>query len=292
MNPHRIGGVLRSLLFVPVDRDRFIQKAAAEPTSDAVILDLEDGVSRHDLINARKKLDGAVRSLGTGRHIAVRVNNDDALEEDIKAAVTAGAHAVMLPKAVDAEAVTRCATLLAQAERHETRRRPVGIHVLIESALGLHHVVSIALADRRVLSLALGVEDFSVELGIDPAATHADLKWAHGRILEAAAIAGVEPFGFLGSITNIDDMQAYRTDAVRSRQFGYRGSLCVHPRQVDLINEAFTPTASEIDQARRVLAGARDTPDATVAVDGRMVDSPVAARARNLLDLAARWGSS
>lgn len=284
--PHR----LRSLLFIPADRRRFINKAVAEPTADAVILDLEDGLPRDRVAVVRADLAQAVQALGALQHVAVRVNNDEELNKDIEAAVAAGAQAIMLPKASAVDQVLQSASLLSQAEARHARQRATGIHLLIESAIGLHHAVELASAHRRVQSLTLGVEDFSLELGIDPTAEHSDLRWAHGRILEAAAIAGIEPFGFLGSITNIDDTWSYRWDAIRSRHFGYRGSLCVHPRQVDVLNQMFLPTSSEVERARRIIEAAGSAVGATFAVDGRMVDAPVVKRARSVLDHAGHHG--
>jgi len=280
---------LRSMLFVPADRDRFIEKAVADPIADAIIVDLEDGMSSARRESIRHDLGPIVRALTTAHHVAVRVNNDADLDKDIEAAVAAGANAVMLPKVGGVDDVSRCADLLDRAEvTHHRSCGETGIHLLIESAIGLHRVVDIVRAHQRVRSLVLGVEDFCEGLGVDPTAEHADLRWAHGRILEAAAIADVTPLGFLGSITNIADMATYRRDAIRSRQFGYRGSLCVHPRQAEVLNEAFLPTDAEVHRAIRIIEAAGSTADATFAVDGRMVDAPVIKRAQRVLAQAAR----
>ena len=284
----------RTQLFVPANKPAFLAKAAASG-ADAVVLDLEDSVPAAERPAARDALAGAVialRQAAPALHVLVRVNSDEDLAVDVAAAVTAGADAVLVPKTEDAERVRLVEELLGAAERADGR--PVGtveVQLLVETARGLLAIAGIAAAGSRTTALMLGVEDFAAELEIDPTAAEFDVRWAHGMVLCAARAHGLAPYGLVRSLANFRDLPALARDARAARGMGYVGALCIHPAQVPVLAEAFSPDPAEVAHAQRVLdalAAGQRAGTAAVSLDGRMVDTPMATRARRLLARAGQ----
>ena len=284
--------VWRSILFVPADRDDFVAKAHARG-ADAIQLDLEDGVAPGAKAAAREALPGAIDVLAArGQEVIVRANRPwRLLVRDLEAAVRPNVRAVTLPKVPDAAHVRAAADCMAELEA-ERGLAPGSVRLvaMIETADAFGRMAEIAVAHRRLAALILGTEDFAAECGMvaEPGA----LDWPVRASAVAARAAGLLPLGFADTIAEMDPE---RLGAAVRRAYGWglRGAFCVHPAQVAVLNRAFSPTAEEVARARRVVeafdeAAARGK--GAVAVDGRMVDAPVAARARETLRLAERLG--
>lgn len=267
--------VARSYLFVPGDRAERIAKACASG-ADAVIVDLEDAVAPEHKAAARD----AVRAvLGAALNAAVplvlRVNAVGTawFEDDARLAAHPGVAAIMLPKAEGAASI--------QAARHRGAGKPV--IALVETAVGMAQVEAIA-ATPGVLRLAFGSIDFQLDLDIDD--DDEALRAFRSRLVLASRVAGLQaPVD--GVTVAIDDSARVEADARRARAFGFGGKLCIHPKQVALVNAAFSPSAEQIAWARRVIEAAASAQGAAVAVDGKMVDAPVLARAQRVLSAQA-----
>lgn len=278
--------IWRSLLFVPANNRRFIEKAHTRG-ADGIILDLEDSVPAGERPEARRGLmESAALAVRGGADLLVRINAEprDA-ETDLDAAVHPGVRALLVPKVEDAESLRR---LSEQVSRLESQRGivsgAVGFVVLVESALGLLNVEAIARADPRILALELGGEDFALSTGMVPDAE--TLAVPKQMVLYAARAAGLIPLGILGSIADYADVDAYRVTAERSRRFGFEGAACIHPSGVPILNEVFTPSAVQAEHAQRIVdayAQAQRAGSGAVSVDGKMVDVPVVERAQKLL---------
>ena len=275
----------RTQLFVPANKPAFLPTAAASG-ADAVVLDLEDSVPVAARAGARAALPSAVAAL-PGRPVLVRVNSDDDLARDVEAAVLAGASGVLVPKVEDPEHVRLVEDLVCRSERaREVPGPTVEVQLLVETPRGLLCIAEIAGAGSRTTALALGTEDLAAELEIDPTWEEFDVRWAHGLVVCAARAHGLAPYGLLRTLANYRDLPALALDGRAARGFGYVGALCIHPAQVPVLAEAFSPSVAEVAHAQRVLEalalGEREG-TAAVSVDGRMVDTPMAARARRLL---------
>lgn len=257
--------VARSLLFVPGDRaDRFGK--AADSDADLVVCDLEDAVAPIDKESARA---GVAAWLGSGGSACVRVNATGTREapDDVAALrARSGLVAVMVPKAEDPVALTSVAVAL-----------DVPVVALVESALGVHRAHEIAGA-RGVARLAFGSIDYALDLrsGDDQLA----LLHARSVLVLASRVAGL-PAPVDGVTTDLDDEAAAGADAAAARRLGFGGKLCIHPRQVDAVNAAMTPSASEVAHATRVLDTVGDGP--ATRLDGQMIDRPVVERAREIV---------
>ena len=284
----------RTQLFVPANKPSFVTHAASSG-ADAVVVDLEDSVPAAERDRARGALAQMTEALRAARpalHLVVRVNSGPTLAADVEAAVAAGVDGVLLPKVESAAQVLLADELAGDAEaRHGRVQGAVELQLLIESSRGLLAAAETARAAARVVALMVGVEDLSAELEIDPASPDFDINWAHGMVLCAAKAHGLAAYGLMGSLANYGDPAALSSDARRSRAFGYTGALCIHPAQVRALNDAFSPTPQEVEEAHAVLsalAKAEAEGTASVGRGGRMIDAPAALRARRLLARADR----
>jgi citrate lyase subunit beta/citryl-CoA lyase len=276
----------RSLQYVPAHVGKYVGSPHIA-AADAIILDLEDSVPETEKEAARAAIDPALTVLRAhGSDILVRINAEpDLLEADIAAAVRPGVVALVAPKCRNADQMRRLDERMSRAERSTgLAEGSTGLFVLIETADGFLDMRSIAEASPRVLALGLGNEDFATDVGMVP--DDETLAMPRQQLAIVAAACGVAPLGLMGLATDYGDLTAYRRLAERSRRFGFVGSTCVHPSQISILNEVFSPSDEEIAWARRVVAAASDAQAngrGAAAIDGRMIDAPIVARARKLL---------
>ena len=288
--PHPVDFDARSLLFIPADAERFIARGA-ERGADVVILDLEDGVAPASKAAARAALPAAVKTLRQGgATVYVRVNNEPPLlAGDIAAVVASGADGIVMPKVEAPEQLTQ---LDAQVLLHEQRSGRVAnvlrFIVLIETPLGVCRALEIARASPRLVGLCFGSEDFSTAMGIAPLVEA--MTGPAQAVAIAAAAAGVQPLGLPGTVGDFSDPQVYRALAVAAGRIGMRGAVCIHPAQVQVLNDVFGGTDAEAAAAERLVA-AFDAGIAqgkgAIALDGKMIDVPIATRARQFLQRRA-----
>ena len=277
--------VWRSLLYVPAHVEKFVGSAHTRG-SDAIILDLEDAVPPAEKARARGLVASAAKRVGQGgADVLVRINGPELADDDIDAAVGPAVAALYLPKVESADEVRRLSARIAAAEARAGG--PVGrtrLVALIESAKGWLNMGQIAAADARLVALSLGSEDFCADVGMEP--SEDTLMLPKQQLIITAASAGLMAFGVVGVNTNFKDEAAYLAMAKRSRGFGYSGSSAIHPSQVPLLNAAFSPDPAEIAHAERVIAAAEAAERegrGAVALDGKMIDAPIVARAQGLL---------
>jgi len=257
----------RSYLFVPGDRPERFDKACTAGAGQ-VIVDLEDAVAPDAKDRARSAVSAWLRA---ERPVALRINavGTPCFEADLTLAAQPGVAAVMLPKAERADDLARVAAAAPQA----------ALLPLIESARGMEAIDAIARA-ARVQRLVFGSIDFQLDLGIE--GDDDALLFFRSRIVFASRLGGLAP-PVDGACTVIDDAESLRAQALRARRLGFGAKLCIHPRQVAVVEQAFAPSDDEIAWARRVLDAAEAAQGGAVAVDGRMVDRPVLLQARRLL---------
>ena len=276
----------RSLLYVPAHSERFIG-GAARRGADAVILDLEDGVPPAHKDAARPGLKNAARRVGEGgADVLVRINRPWGLAwRDLEAALAAGVGWVLLPKVESAAQVGVVAEYLDELEALY-EREPTRLLLLIESARGLLAAPDILNASPRVCAVVPGNEDLATELGIEP--DPAFMLYTHMPLILAARAAGVELLGLIGSGANFRDEEAYRRRAKLARNWGFSGATCVHPSQVAILNDVFTPDPNETHWAEAVVAAFEASGGNPTSVAGSMVDAPVVERAKRLLRASGR----
>lgn len=282
--------VWRSMLFLPAHIEKFVAKAHTRG-ADAYILDLEDSVPLPQKAHARTVLVQGAQSVSAGGAAAlVRVNPDWAwMQLDLDAAVHPQVQAIVLPKVSRADKVQRAAQHIQQLEAQ--RGMVVGSTWLIaqiEDVDALPHLDEIATSSPRLLGMILGSEDFSVSAGMQPIPEA--LLMPNQMVQFACRRAGIHPLGFPASIADYDDLDRFVGHIRLAKQMGFVGAFCIHPSQVRVLNEGFSPTEDEILQAQDMVAiyeAALQAGHGAVEYRGKMLDAPVVMRAKNLLTQAS-----
>ncbi|MGW2288770.1 HpcH/HpaI aldolase/citrate lyase family protein [Streptomyces phaeochromogenes] len=261
----------RSLLAVPASSPKLLGSSLRRPAS-ALMVDLEDGVAPADKETARANA-SALLAKTVSVTITMRVNDPESAvgQADLRMldAHTKAATAVVLPKATS----DRTASLLS--------RGGLPVIALIETPEGVEDALRIA-QRTGVVGLMFGSVDYAAELSAVGGWHARDLGWAKGRIVNAAAAAGV--WALAGPSTLLEDGPELTADVESDRSLGFAGKLCIHPAQLACVNNGFAPSDEQIGWARRVLQAAEDTSSGAIRVDNRMVDKPVVDRARLIVD--------
>ncbi len=278
--------VWRSLMFVPVTAEKFV-RTGADKGADAIILDLEDAVAPSMKDHARTLIAGAIPQVNrNGADVVVRVNRPwRMLVRDIEAAVVPGVAALMLTKVDSPEHVHAVEEIVAELEAE--RNLPPGriqFIALVETAQGFFRINEIAGCSRRIVGLSLGSEDFAADVGMqsDPEG----LFYPKQHTIFAARAAGIMPMGFVGSIADFRDQDAFRAIVRRSRRLGFMCASAVHPLQVQVLNQEFSPDPAEVERAERMIAAYDDAYAkglGAVQFEGAMIDVPVVNRARSVV---------
>jgi citrate lyase subunit beta/citryl-CoA lyase len=281
----------RSMLFVPVTRDKFVASAHARG-ADAIILDLEDSVAESEKARARTLVPEAAKAVSkSGADVLVRINRPwHQAFRDIEAVVGPQVMALMCPKVESPEHLGVIAEMLDTLEAE--RGLKVGhtrLVALVETADAYFRLREIARATPRLDALSLGAEDFATSVGMEPIGE--TLQAPKQTTIIAARAAGILPLGFMGTVADFDDLEAFRATIRRSRRFGFVGASCIHPSQVPILNEEFGWSDAEVDRARRMVAtydAAKAKGLGAVTFEGKMIDVPVVERAQALIRQAER----
>ena len=285
----------RSFLFAPGNHPRRVEKALSLG-ADAVILDLEDAVATSDKAAARKPVAEALKGPRRCRgYVRPNAPSSPFCYQDLVETLHDKVDGVVLPKVESAADLHAIDWLMAALEReHGITEGSIDLIPMVETAAGVARVDRIVQARNlrpyrapwRVKRLAFGAADYSLDVGLVPSHEEPELAEARARVVLASRAAGME--GPLDSPWfHLRDMEGYRRAVERSRRGGFQGRLCVHPDQVPVANELFTPSADEVARAERIVAEFREAEArgaAAVEVDGQMVDYPIVHRAQALLE--------
>ncbi|HEX9848063.1 MAG TPA: CoA ester lyase [Acidimicrobiia bacterium] len=285
----------RSMLFTPGDRLDMVEKAARSG-ADAVIVDLEDAVSQESKAAARDNL-GRLPASPVPYYVRTNAADTPQFWDDVVAAGGADIAGLILPKAESPAVLTRldgALTVLEMASGKEAGS--LGVIPLIESALGVRLTFEIALASTRIECVMFGggeQGDLVADLGVRWTPEGTGLMQARSQVLLNARAAAV-PFPMEAVFMDFRDLEALRVESEIARTLGYVGKVAIHPAQVPVINDVFTPPEDVVEYQRKVLAAFEEAEAqgrASIAVDGRMVDYAVAKVARAIIaraDSAAR----
>jgi citrate lyase subunit beta/citryl-CoA lyase len=280
----------RSMLFIPGNNPGMMQDAHIYG-SDALMFDLEDSVTLQEKDAARMLVYQALKTIDYNSvERVVRINplSTPFGTEDVEAMIRAGAQVLRMPKTEMARDVQDLEVLIARVE--EASGIPVGstaIIAAIESALGVVNAWEIARASRRLVALAFGAEDFTANMKTSRSKEGTELLQARAQIVLAARAAGIDAIDTVFS--DLNDMDGLVRETQLIKQLGFDGKSVINPRQIKPVHQVFTPTAEEIEKARRIVKALRQAEakgSGVVALDGRMIDRPVVLRAQRIIELA------
>ena len=279
---------IRSLLFIPGNRANMLEKGAGLP-ADALVLDLEDSVPPAEKANARGTVSEFVPKL-SGKRLFVRVNGMTTqwVKDDIKAIVSGQIEGISIGKMESAAMAKELSALLSEAEKKAGV--PDGhtkVIAWIETAKGVIFAREVAEATPRILGLAFGAEDFTADMGI--ARTKGGDEVIVAKAMTAIAARAADVLAFDTPDPDFKDIPGMVAEATRAKSLGFKGKFAIHPAQIAAINELFQPSKPEIEHARRVVAvfeEAKAKGSAAIALDGKMVDTPVWKRAVKVLEVA------
>jgi len=308
----RSSRVQRSELAVPATSERFFARAA-QSAADFVFLDLEDAVAPARKPEAREIAIRALNEIDWGRKtLAVRINGLDTewAHRDIIEVVSRCPRLdlVMVPKVGTAFDVQFVDALVTGLEREFKRPTPLGIEILVETTLGLANVETIAASSQRLEAIIFGIGDYSIDLrtcgeiigasdpryavltdpdGHGTRQTHWNDQWhfALARIANACRAYGLRAID--GPYANFGDPVGFRASAARAAALGFEGKWAIHPSQLDIANEVFSPTAKEIAWARQIMGQIETASaggDGAFGQDGVLIDLAVLKRAQAIVD--------
>lgn len=278
----------RSVLFAPANQPALVAKLSRS-APDVVVLDLEDAVPAPNKGEARAAAIDAIVTLGAPEGaplVAVRVNSvrTSWFDDDVSAVVAAGVGAIVVPKLESIDDVRRLHAAVTAASA-TTTRAPGATPLLvagIETARGVADARTY-LADGFA-ACYFGAEDYVADMGGERTSSNDEVRFARGYVALAARVCGVAALDIVTA--DIADAERFAREAAEARALGYAGKLCIHPRQVALARDAFTPTEQQVDRARRVLAAwaeANERGVGAIAFEGQLIDEPMATRARAVL---------
>lgn len=282
---------LRSILFVPGNRERFLSKLEAL-RPDAVLLDLEDSIPAAEKAAAREAVGAVLRSERFPDHrLFVRVNplRSGLAAADLAAVVGRRVEGVFLPKVESTDELREANRLLAPVEaRAGLPMGSVKLIPIIETVRGIVCVAELAEFGPRIMGLNFGYDDFAHDLGVVRTAEGLESRYPRARIGIAARAAGL--LAIDGPMADLSDPARLAEECRVSRQLGFTGKQCIHPSQIEIVNRAFSPAPEEVARARAILAAydeAAARGHGSTRLGESMIDMPVVEQARQLLAIAA-----
>jgi len=278
----------RSRLYLPGNEPKFMLNAGLHKP-DGVILDLEDSVAPAEKDAARLIVRNALRSVDfKGAERMVRINQGAQGLEDLDYIVPHNVHSILIPKVEGAEQVAQVDIRIQEIQGGAgNAAHPIYLMPIVESAMGAIHAYEIASASPNVVALTIGLEDYTADIGAEPTDEGLESFWARSQVVNAARAAGVQPIDSV--FADVVDVEGLRASAARARALGFEGKGCIHPSQIAVVREVFAPTASELVNARRIVAAFEEAQAkglAVVSLGSKMIDPPVVKRALSVVKRA------
>ncbi|TET22792.1 MAG: citrate lyase subunit beta [Candidatus Cloacimonadota bacterium] len=262
--------------------------------ADVIILDMEDAVSQNEKVDARFLVRGALSNLDFGNaEVIVRINPfSNGGEDDVRTVLVALPDAVMLPKTSCVADILKLDKIVEDVEKK--KGIAVGstkIFPLIETAEGVLNAQKIAKASKRNVMLIFGAEDFTADIGVKKSKEGQELFFARSQIVLAARAAGIQASDTVYS--DFEDIEGFIRDTKLSKSIGFDGRGVIHPLQIEHVHHLYKPTDEEVAYARKVidaLAEAEKHGSGIASLGRKMIDAPVAKRAKRVLELEEQYG--
>jgi citrate lyase subunit beta/citryl-CoA lyase len=281
----------RSRLYLPGNEAKFMINSGLHKP-DGVILDLEDSVHPSEKDSARVHVRNALRQIDfMGSERMVRINQGAMGMIDLDFIVPHNVHVILIPKCESAEEVTAVDQRIAEIKKKRKVAGDVFLMPIVESALGAIKAYDIASASPNVVALTIGLEDYTADIGTRRTNEARESFWARAQVVNAARAAKVQPIDTVFS--DVADMEGLRQSVLEAKSLGFEGKGCIHPRQIEVINDAFAPTDDETKRAKAIVLAYEDAQAkglGVVSLGSKMIDPPVVKRALRTVDLAVASG--
>ena len=274
----------RSRLYLPGTEPKYFINAGLHGP-DAIILDLEDSVHPAQKDAARILVRNTLRAVDFGGcERMVRINQLPMGLEDLAEIISEAPDLVLIPKTEHPQQVTEVDRMINELKHRHKSDRPIWLVPILESALGIENAFAIATATANVAALTIGLEDYTSDLGVTKTPEGRESLYARARVVNAAKAAGVQAIdSVFGDVGNADGLRRW---ADSSRELGFEGMGCIHPSQIAVIHDAFTPSQVEIEKALKIVAAFEEAQQrglGVVSLGSKMIDAPVVERARKLV---------
>ena len=278
--------LLRSLLFVPGNNARFIEKAKIL-TADIICFDLEDSVPTEEKKSARNLIKNALTNRSQYRaEVYVRTNSpvSGMIPADLAEIVQKGIDGIVIPKVNDANEITKIEKILTSLEK-KRKLKPIELMPSIESTTGVVNAYRIASSSKRVSALVFGVFDLLSDLGVEYTKQAEGARYSRSKIPIDAKAAGKYAIDAIWQ--DLNDTVGLKQDCLVARNLGYSGKSIIHPDQIEATHRVFHPTPTEIEWAKKVIEAyslAKKKKKGATKIDGKMIDEVHFKRAKTLLD--------
>lgn len=280
----------RSMLYIPGNNPAMMQQAGVYG-ADSVLLDLEDAVALNQKDAARILVRNMLRNNDFYNcEITVRLNHIETPFglSDLEEIIPLQPDAIRLPKTETVEELKKYFEIIEKIEKQHSITHPkTKVHVMIESALGVQNVYGLASFSPRIDAITIGGQDLTADMQIEKSKDNYGIDYARKRIVMASKATKIDAMDTV--YVDIEDEEGLREETIYIKKIGFTGKAVVNPRQINIVNEVFTPTESEIRKAYRIVKAYNENKAKDIgvfAVDGKMVDAPVVTRAFHTLTLA------
>jgi citrate lyase subunit beta / citryl-CoA lyase len=261
-------------------------------SADGIILDLEDSVAPEKKDEARILVRNALRQINFyGAEKMVRINQGRRGLDDLHFVIPHNVNLILVPKCESTDFILQVDKEISEIKKRFNLKEHVFLMPIIESALGVEHSFEIACASENIVALAIGLEDYTADLGVTRTVEGNESFYARTRLVVAARAANIQPIDSVFS--DVADMEALKQNVLISKSLGFEGMGCIHPRQIPVIRQGFSPDQTEIEKSKKIVLAfetAKLKGLGVVALGSKMIDPPVVARAQKIIDLAVRLG--
>ena len=283
----------RSRLYLPGTEPKYFINAGLH-APDAIILDLEDSVHHAEKDAARILVRNALRAVDfSACERMVRINQLPLGLEDLSEIIPEAPDLILVPKAEKPEQVTEVDRVIAELKGHHRIERPIWMMPILESALGIENAFAIATVSPNIAALTIGLEDYTADVGVVKTTEGRETLYARTRLVNAAKAAGLQAIdSVFGDAADLDGLRRWGEN---SRALGFEGMGCIHPGQIRVIHEAFSPSQAEIEKALKIVAAFEDAQQrglGVVSLGSKMIDPPVVERAKKLVARAKQTARS
>lgn len=276
----------RSRLYLPGNEPKFFVNAGLH-SPDGIILDLEDSVAPTEKDAAQLLVRNALRSVDFyNAERMVRINQLPKGLDDLKYIIPHNVNLILVPKCESAEQIQQLEKEMEKLRKQHKVQNPIYFMPIIESALGVIKAFEIASASTNNCALAIGLEDYTADIGTQRTNEGRESIFARQMLINAAKAAGIQAIDTVFS--DVSDMEALRQSVLEAKSLGFEGKGCIHPRQIQVVHEAFAPTSEEIEKAKKIVDAFNEAEKkglGVVSLGSKMIDPPVVKRAQRILSL-------